>query len=125
MNMATLVDNSVPVDVAARDPAFMKWSRSALARAEDTGPLVINPVIVAEFSVRYVSLDEADTLLPREHFIREALPWPAAFAAGVAFRRCRASDGERDCVLPDFLIGAHAMIRDYQILTRDAKGCRS
>ena len=125
MTMATLVDTNVLVDVAVRDPLFLTWSRSALAKAEQTGPLVINPVIYAEFSVRYESLDEVETLLPHEHFIREALPWPAAFAAGAAFRKYRASGGGRDRVLPDFLIGAHAVIRDYQILTRDPKGYRS
>lgn len=123
--MATLVDTNVLVDVAVRDPDWLHWSRSALARAEKAGPLVINPVIFAEFSVRYDSLDEVDALLPVDQFAREGLPWSAAFAAGVAFRKYRRAGGGRDRVLPDFLIGAHAVIRDHTILTRDPKGYRS
>lgn len=123
--MATLVDTNVLVDVAVRDPEWLGWSRSALAKAERDGPLVINSVIFAEFSVRYQSLDEVENLLPPEHFAREGIPWSAAFAAGAAFRRYRRSGGGRDRVLPDFLIGAHAVIRDYAILTRDPKGYRS
>lgn len=123
--MATLVDTNVLVDVAVRDPDWLEWSRSALARAERAGPLVINPVIFAEFSVRYEDLDEVEELLPPEHFVREGLPWAAAFAAGAAFRKYRKSGGGRDRVLPDFLIGAHAVIRDYVIVTRDPKGYRS
>jgi predicted nucleic acid-binding protein len=123
--MATLVDTNVLVDVAVRDPDWLRWSRSALARAERAGPLVINPVIFAEFSVRYETVDEVEALLPQDHFAREGLPWSAAFAAGAAFRKYRKSGGGRDRVLPDFLIGAHAVIRDYAILTRDPKGYRS
>ena len=123
--MPTLVDTNVLVDVAVRDPAWLGWSRSALSRAERAGPLVINPVIFAEFSVRYETLDEVEALLPDDQFAREGLPWSAAFAAGAAFRKYRQSSGARDRVLPDFLIGAHAVIRDYAILTRDPKGYRS
>lgn len=123
--MATLVDTNVLVDIAVRDPTWLQWSRAALARAEKAGPLVINPVILAEFSIRYDSLDEVESLLPSDHFAREGLPWPAAFAAGVAFRKYRKSGGGRERVLPDFLIGAHALIRDHVILTRDPKGYRS
>ena len=123
--MATLVDTNVLVDVAVRDPEWLDWSRMALAKAEKAGPLVINPVIFAEFSVRYESLDEVEALLPQQHFAREGLPWSAAFAAGAAFRKYRKSGGRRDRVLPDFLIGGHAVIRDYAILTRDPKGYRS
>jgi predicted nucleic acid-binding protein len=123
--MATLVDTNVLVDIAVRDPVWLGWSRSALTRAEKAGPLVINPVIFAEFSVRYETLEEVEALLPKDDFAREGLPWSAAFAAGAAFRKYRKTGGGRERVLPDFLIGAHAVIRDYAILTRDAKGYRS
>lgn len=123
--MATLVDTNVLVDVAVRDPDWLEWSRLALAKAEKSGPLIINPVILAEFSVRYEEFDEVEELLPPEHFVREGLPWAAAFAAGAAFRKYRKSGGGRDRVLPDFLIGAHAVIRDYAIVTRDPMGYRS
>ena len=123
--MATIVDTNVLVDIAVRDANWLRWSRLALAKAERLGPLVINPVIFAEFSVRYETMEEVDALLPQDQFLREGFPWPAAFAAGAAFRKYRKSGGGRDRVLPDFFIGAHAVIRDYAILTRDPKGYRS
>lgn len=123
--MTTLVDTNVLVDLAVRDPVWLQWSRNALLRIARTQPLVINPVIYAEFSVRYDDIDLVDRLLPRTEFHRESLPWTAAFAAGVAFRRYRAGGGKRERVLPDFLIGAHAAIRGYSILTRDTKGYSS
>jgi predicted nucleic acid-binding protein len=121
--MAVLVDTNVLVDVAVRDQNWLAWSRKQMAAAE--GSLVINPVIYAEFSVRYSSPEEVDYLLPEGDFRRENLPWTAAFAAGAAFRKYRQSGGGRERVLPDFLIGAHAVVRGYSILTRDARGYRS
>jgi predicted nucleic acid-binding protein len=123
--MAVLVDTNVLVDIAVRDPLWLEWSRNALAKLAGRVPLTINPIIYAEFSVRYDDIDEVEALLPPEEFRREGLPWAAAFAAGAAFRRYRAAGGGRERVLPDFLIGAHALIRGHAILTRDPRGYRT
>ena len=122
--MAVLVDTDILVDIAARDPVWLAWSRGVLAKLVGRVPLIINPVIYAEFSVRYRDMDEVDALLPAEEFRREGLPWAAASAAGAAFGVYRRAGGTRDRVLPDFLIGAHALIRGYSIVTRDPKGYR-
>lgn len=123
--MAVLIDTNVLVDVAVRDPIWRGWSRAMLSRAAATDIMVINPVIYAEFSVRYDHIDDVDAILPESDFRRENLPWAAAFAAGAAFRRYRQSGGGRERVLPDFMIGAHAVIRGYSIMTRDPKGFRA
>jgi predicted nucleic acid-binding protein len=122
--MPVLVDTNVLIDVAYRDPRWQAWSRKQLAHQFDEG-LVINPVIFAEFSYRYDDLDEVEAVLDPSEFMREHLPWEAAFAAGRAFRLYRERGGARDKVLPDFLIGAHAMVRGYAILTRDPDGYRT
>jgi predicted nucleic acid-binding protein len=94
--MAVLVDTNVLVDVAVRDENWLGWSRRQMAAAE--GSLVINPVIYAEFAVRYNSLEEVEYLLPEDDFRRENLPWTAAFAAGAAFRKYRQSgEGAAAC----------------------------
>lgn len=123
--MAVLVDTNVLVDVAVRDAKWLDWSRGQLLRLARNEPLVINPIIYSEFSVRYSDRDSVEALLPVSDFHRESLPWTAAFAAGVAFRIYRLAGGGRERVLPDFLIGAHAAIRGHKILTRDPKGYRS
>ncbi|MNL64059.1 hypothetical protein D3C87_1882370 [compost metagenome] len=104
---------------------WMSWSRNTLMTLAGREVLTINPIIYAEFSVRYDSIDDVDSFLPESEFRREGLPWMAAFAAGAAFRRYRQAGGGRERVLPDFLIGAHAAIRGYTILTRDTKGYRT
>ncbi|TIX37432.1 MAG: DNA-binding protein, partial [Mesorhizobium sp.] len=51
--MATLVDTNVLIDVAVRDPLWLKWSRPKIETARRRGSLVINQIIYAEFSIRY------------------------------------------------------------------------
>lgn len=123
--MATLLDTNVLVDLAIPSSEWHGWSRQQAFLAFKNGPVLINPIIYAEFSVRYRDIDEVDRLLPQEEFRRENLPWPAAFAAAAAFRLYRQSGGGRERILPDFLIGAHAAIRGYRLLTRDPKGYRA
>lgn len=122
--MATLVDTNVLVDLAVRDPQWLRWSRSQLERARAQGALLVNQVIYSEFSTRYETLDEVDRLIPADEFRREGLPWGAAFAAARAFALYRRAGGRRERLLPDFLIGAHAVVRGYAILTRDTSGFR-
>jgi predicted nucleic acid-binding protein len=123
--MVTIVDTNVLVDLTLAGSAWHSWSRSQVVSAFKRGPVVINPIIYAEFSFRYEDIEQVERLLPQDEFRRENLPWPAAFAAAAAFRVYRASGGGREQVLPDFLIGAHAAIRGYSVLTRDSKGYRS
>ncbi|MBY3099223.1 type II toxin-antitoxin system VapC family toxin [Rhizobium laguerreae] len=123
--MATLVDTNILVDLAVVGSDWHGWSRRRMLDVFKDGPVLINPVIYSEFSVRYDDVDEVDRLLPQDEFRRENLPWPAAFAAAAAFRLYRRAGGGRERILPDFFIGAHAAIRGYRILTRGPSGYRS
>ncbi|MBY5362041.1 type II toxin-antitoxin system VapC family toxin [Rhizobium leguminosarum] len=123
--MATLIDTNILVDLAVVGSDWHGWSRRKMLDVFKGGPVLINPIIYSEFSVRYDDVDEVDRLLPQDEFRRENLPWPAAFAAAAAFRLYRRAGGGRERILPDFFIGAHAAIRGYRILTRDPRGYRS
>lgn len=57
--------------------------------------------------------------------LRLPLPWEARFLADEAFLGCRRAKGARTSPLPDFCIGAHAAIEGMQLLTRDARRCRT
>lgn len=122
---ATLVDSNVLIDLLARDPRWFDWSARELARAGDRGPLLINPVIYAEVSIRYSSVEELDRDLPADHFHRAPIPWPAAFLAGKAFVQYRRRGGKRRSPLPDFFIGAHAAVAGMRLLTRDPERYRT
>lgn len=122
--MTTLIDTNVLVDIAVRDPQWSHWSRRWLSAAAMAGGMVVNPIVYSEFSFRYETIDQVDALLPDDQFRREDIPWHAAFLAARAFRIYRDGGGRKTRVLPDFLIGAHAAIRGYTLLTRDPAGYR-
>jgi predicted nucleic acid-binding protein len=55
----------------------------------------------------------------------ENIPFDAALIAGWAHREYRSRGGRREQTLPDFLIGAHAVVSGYRLLTRDPKRYRT
>ncbi len=122
---ATLVDSSVLFDILTDDPAWAPWSGDALARARDEGALVISPIVYAEVSVGFERIEDLDEAVPAAEFEREPLPYEAGFVAGKAFLAYRKRGGQRRSPLPDFYIGAHAAVRRYRLLTRDAARYRT
>jgi hypothetical protein len=122
---AVLVDSNVLLDLTATDSDWTEWSARALEAASNRFRLVINAVIYGEVSVRYSRIEDLDLALPEALFEREELPYEAAFLAGKAFLTYRQRGGTRRSPLPDFLIGAHAAIAGYQLLTRDVPRYRT
>jgi predicted nucleic acid-binding protein len=122
---ATLVDSCVLLDVITGDRQWADWSAMHIAAALDAGRVVINPLIYAEISVGYQTIEELNELLPGSDYEREPLPWTAGFAAGKAFLRYRRGGGDKRSPMPDFYIGAHALVARYRLLTRDVRRYRS
>lgn len=117
---ATLVDSCVLIDVLADDPQWADWSLEQLDLLGNQAALVINPLILAELSPRFERAAELESALAGLPLKREPLPWDAAFLAGQAFKAYRARRGGKSSPLPDFYIGAHALVGGMRLLTRDA-----
>jgi predicted nucleic acid-binding protein len=122
---ATLVDSCVLLDVITGDERWADWSAGQIATAMDSGRVVINPLIYAEVSAGYQTVEELDDLLPADDYEREPLPYPAGFAAGKAFLQYRRGGGDKRSPMPDFYIGAHAAVAGYRLLTRDVARYRT
>ena len=120
-----LVDSSVILDVATVDEVWSAWSEAMMRRLADESALVINPLIYAEVSIRYETVEELEAVVPADLFHRDSLPYEAALLAGKCFRAYRRRGGTRTSPLPDFYIGAHAAVCGYRLLTRDAARYRS
>lgn len=120
-----LIDSNVLLDVATGDPNWGEWSTRALAEAVEYAVLIINPIVYAEVSVGYSTIDALDAALPAALYRREALPWEAGFLAGKCFTQYRRRGGLRTSPLPDFYIGAHAAVGNLALLTRDASRYRT
>jgi predicted nucleic acid-binding protein len=112
----TLVDSNVLIDVLTEDREWLAWSGNALAACADDGSLAINPIIFAEVSIRFATIEELVEALPSTVFSR--LP-------GKCFVEYRRRGGNRGAPLPDFYIGAHAAIAGLTLLTRDAAKYRT
>lgn len=121
----TIVDSCVLLDVITGDERWAEWSARQIAAAMDSGRVVINPLIYAEISVGYDTVEELDDLLPASDYEREPLPYTAGFAAGKAFLQYRRGGGDKRSPMPDFYIGAHAAVAGYQLLTRDVARYRT
>ena len=100
------------------------WSADRLTDLRAKGRLCINQIVYAELTPR-LSLEGAQNVLASMQITREALSFEAAWRAGAAHSAYRRAGGARERTLPDFLIGAHAAIADYVLLTRDASRYRT
>jgi hypothetical protein len=121
---ATLVDSNVLIDVFDEQSEWRDWSDAMLTRCAARGPLVINPIVFAEVSAGFDSIDDVEAALPETYLRREPRPWAAAFLAGRAFVQYRRRGGQTRAPLPDFYVGAHAAVAGHTLLTRDGRRYR-
>lgn len=121
---STLIDSNVLIDLLDDESEWRGWSDAMVAKCRDRGPILINPIVLAELSTAFASFDDVNAHLPEAFIQREALPWEASFLAARAFLIYRNLGGERRSPLPDFYIGAHAAVAGHTLLTRDARRYR-
>ncbi|HSA81497.1 MAG TPA: PIN domain-containing protein [Geminicoccaceae bacterium] len=120
-----LVDTSVLLDLFTNDPIWADWSARQLRILSAQEALIVNPVVYAELSVGYDRVEHLDAALATAGVELVEIPRAALFLAGRAFETYRAQRGTRTGVLPDFFIGAHAVVEGISVLTRDARRYRS
>ena len=115
--MKTLVDTNVILDIITQDTKWRSWSEGALRNAAESTTLTINPIIFAEVSLKFDRIEDADAVLL--DFARDPLPYEAGFLAGKAFLQYKKRGGSRRAPMPDFYVGAHAVVERMAFLTRD------
>ncbi len=120
-----LVDTNVLIDVFENDPDWADWSIRQLRAQAQVHELFINPVIYAELSLAFDSVEALDSEIENMGLKVRELPHPALFLAGRAFVKYRRGGGLRTNVLADFFIGAHAAVLNCGILTRDGRRYRT
>lgn len=116
-----LVDTNVLIDVLEDEPEWADWSIAQLRAQSKVHSLAINPVIYAELSLTFSSVEALDKTIGHLGLAVLELPRPALFLAGKAFVRYRRRGGRKNNVLADFFIGAHAAVLGCPLLTRDTQ----
>jgi predicted nucleic acid-binding protein len=120
-----LVDTNVLVDVLQNDPQWAEWSIAQLRAQAKLHALAINPIIYAEISLSFSTLEALDDVVVTMALDLREIPRPALFLAAKAFAQYRRRGGSKAQVLHDFFIGAHAAVEGWPLLTRDASRFRT
>src|SRR5450759_2246921 len=116
-----LVDTNVLVDVLENDPEWADWSIGQLRAQSKIHRLAINPIIYSELSLTFSTVEALDQAVGNMGLALIEIPRPALFLAGKAFVRYRRQGGQKNNVLADFFVGAHAAVSRYPLLTRDTR----
>lgn len=120
-----LLDTNVLVDVLTDQPVWADWSLRQLRAQSQVHELLINPIIYAELSLTFNSVESLNETIRSMELSYQELPRDALFLAGRAFVKYRREGGTKVNVLADFFIGAHAAVMNCGILTRDGRRYRS
>jgi predicted nucleic acid-binding protein len=126
--MTTAIDTNVIVALWDAEDSLHRVARAALDKAFNEGALVISGAAYAELmaapgrSETFVDRFCEETGIAVEWEIGERA-WRAAGAAfqGYTARRRKQKGAEARRILADFVIGAHALVNGYKLLTLDAR----
>jgi predicted nucleic acid-binding protein len=113
------VDSSVLMELLSNSE-HADAAETALRDALGRGPVVVCDVVVAEVCSSLRDGDQAMQALEDMGISYSTVEQKAALRAGEMQRRYRAreTDGQRN--VPDFIVGAHALLQCDALITRDA-----
>ena len=114
-----LVDSCVLLDLFTDDPNWADWSEEILERYSQTNTLFINTIVYTEVSIGFNKIEEVDNAISDLGLKVLELPREALFLTGKAFLQYRRNSGTKLSPLPDFFIGAHAAVSNFDLITRD------
>ena len=119
-----LVDSNVVIDLIEPRSAWHEWSSAQVSDRIDRG-LFINTIVVAEIGGRFGALEELADALAQISMPVIDLSVRACWLAGRAYLQWVRNGGRRGAILPDLLIGAHAVAESAAVLTRDPRRFRT
>jgi predicted nucleic acid-binding protein len=115
----------VLVDVLQDDPQWADGSVRQLRAQAMIRELAINPVVYAEVSLSFTTLEALDSAVQTMQPSLCEMPRPALLLAAKGYASYRRRGGSKAQVLPHFFIGAHAAVEGWPLLTRDASRFRT
>lgn len=114
-----LVDSCILLDLFTNDPDWADWSENILGQYGQTNTLYINSIIYTEVSIGFNLIEEVEAAIDQTGIKVLEIPREALFLAGKVFLNYRKSKGAKHSTLPDFYIGAHAIVSTFDLITRD------
>jgi predicted nucleic acid-binding protein len=117
--LITAVDSSVLLDVLLDDPKHGRTSLASLRTARAEGALVACPVVWAEICAAAAGVTGLPDRLAAAGISFDPFDVACSRKAGELWAAYRAAGGKRERLIPDFLVGAHALVRCARLLSRD------
>jgi predicted nucleic acid-binding protein len=114
------IDSSVVIDLLAGAASAAESAEAALRASLVAGPVVVCDVVVAEVTAALHDGAEALGVLEEMGIGFAAIESKAAVRAGEMQRRYHQRGAQRQRTVPDFLVGAHALLQCNALITRDA-----
>lgn len=116
--MRTALDTSVLILIQKKQAGWEPW-RDLVTRAATEGPLLLCPVVFAEYSIGFPSPEIALRDLESVQIQYDPIVAAAAYLAGQTFLQYRREGGPRHHLIPDFLIAAHASVQADRLAAID------
>ena len=113
------VDSSILVEILVGAPSAVA-AEAALREALAQGPVTVCDVVVAEVCSSLRDGDRALDVLEEMGITYAHVEAKSAIRAGEMQRRYRSRGGSRTRAVPDFIVGAHALLQCNALITRDA-----
>lgn len=113
------IDSSVVIDLLTDAAGLAESAEASLRQALSVGPVVVCDVVLTEVVTALKNGAEALDALEAMGIAYSATESRSAIRAGEMQRRYRQRGGRRERTVPDFLVGAHAMLQCSALITRD------
>ena len=113
------IDSCVLLDLFTNDPKWAEWSENILEQYSHTNTLYINSIVYTEVSIGFNKIEELEIAISELDIKVLEIPREALFLTGKTFLKYRKNKGTKNSPLPDFFIGAHASVSNFNLVTRD------
>ncbi len=116
--MRTAIDSSVLWSIFKGESDARAWVDLLMAARRESR-LIVCSIVFAEIAPLFASLEDLISRLESLGIDYDSIAPASAFSAGVIFRTYRQEGGPRKHLIPDFLVGAHALLQAGCLAARD------
>ena len=120
-----MVDTNVVIDLLEGDARWSAWARDVLLLALDRDDVSASAIVIGEIASRFDDAAAAVEALRDFQIAVESFGPEPSYRAGLTHVAYRRAGGGRERILADFMIGAHAVDRRADLLTRDIRRYRA